>query len=204
MKKYKVDFLGNKDICLEKKESTIEERVNNCNKLIELIASKDRCFFKRKDNGNIAYYRLQDNNKLLYFDHRTYEPVKNTSCSNTLKWKGSFTGGGTLQHFIMCMSIYIESGIPFFYWHSRCSNWGYYDESLEQIKAKGIELGIFTTTNRYMFWLHNEKQMELIPDYLAQHQEISIDKCITVLTKNEQEAPFWVGEFNFQYIGLKD
>jgi len=201
MKKYKIEFLGNKEICLEMKNNEISERVKNCNELINLIASYDRKFFKRESNGNIAKFDIIEG-KLIYFDHYTNLPVKNTSLDDKSKWKGNFNGGGTLQDLIMCMSIYIESGIPFFYWWARLGNWGYSDEKIVEIKHKGLELGIFTETERYMFWLHSEAKKSKIPEYIEKNPKVNLDKSITVLAENGKENPYWVGEFNFIYIGF--
>ena len=100
MKKYKIIYLGDKKICLEKQDNTIFDRVEQCNKLINLIASKDRAFFKYGDN--IASFDMASDKKLRYYDEYNNAEITRTHLEDTRKWKGwrNFNGGGTLQNVV--------------------------------------------------------------------------------------------------------
>ena len=199
MKKYKIEFLGDKNICLESKNKVKnkEVRLNECNEFLEFISNRGRNFFRYNDN--IARFEII-NDKLVYIDYYNGKFLKNTH--KTGKWSRNSTCGGTLQHVIMCMSIYINSGIPFFSWHLRLSAWGYSDENSKEIKQNGLELGIITEIERYMFYLHNANNKFKIQPYLDNHTGIDKDKCIIVYSEEDKEYPYYINECNFKYIGI--
>jgi hypothetical protein len=201
-KKFKIEYLGDKEICLEKNENEASDRIDNCNQLINLIADKDRKFFSRQDNGNLAKFGFVDG-KLIYFDAYTGMPIKKTYNSDKYKWKGKFSDGGTLQDVIQFMSVYILSGIPFFIWCLRINDWGYSDESVQIIKQEFLDLKICTKTNRFMFYLRHDNDRDIIFKFIDNSKELDKNKCIIVDTQVGDCEPYWLGEFNFIYSKYK-
>jgi len=195
-KKYEVIYLGDKNVCLEKKDNTINERVDNCNELIAVIASCSRGVFRR--DKHVASF-ISIGMELLYYDHYTGDAVRNTHSENKYEWGGKVNGGGTMQDIVMCMSNYILTGIPFFYTWLRNDGWGYSEEEKEKIKSFGIEKGIFTTNTRYRFWSHNKENEKEVVDTFIETHKIDRDKCIIVRVQGDAEAPDFVSEFNFYH-----
>lgn len=105
------------------------------------------------------------------------------------------------------MTIYIKSGIPFFYWYLWLNYWGYSEENTEEnteeIKQHGSYLGIVTETERFMFYLHNENNKLKIQPYLINNNnKIHINKFIIVYYEEGKVFPYYVNECNFKYIGI--
>lgn len=200
MKKYKVVFLGDKKICLEKQDNTPFDRVEQCNELIRLIASNSRCFFKNKADGTIASFRMTYDEKLIYFDYYAKKGLTKTSSSDFYKWKGgSFTGGNTLQSGIMQLSNYIKTGIPFMLPWMSFENWGYDEKSIEELKLFGTSEGIFTTNTRYRFWSHSQENENDVIKRFFEKYFVDINKCIIVRVEPNQVAPNYVAEYNFYH-----
>lgn len=201
MNNYEVIHLGSEIKCLQLTDNTVYDRVRQCNELISLIASKDRSFFKRNDNGNIADFAIANDLLLRYYDHYNEAEFINTSSPYFYEWKSDscFNGGGTLQHIVMCLSNYIETGIPFLEYNMRLDNWGYSAESVNEIREFGLAQNIFTKKERYRFWSHNQLKEDDIIDSVLKKRKLDKDMCIIVRVGCNVE-PKYIGEFNFRHI----
>lgn len=194
-KMMKVDFLGNKSTCLSRSRNTISQRIVDVNQLFELYANNDRRFFCNTKTGNIAKFAIV-NDKLVFYDRYTGEAIFNTDNTNKNKWKGEFNDGGSNQDIVMCLANYIKTGIPFFYWWLRIFDSGYKEETIKQILEFGFTKNIFTKEKRFRFWLHNQKKISRIEEYIKE-ENIDFNKCIIVHVKSGDTFPNWVEEFNF-------
>jgi len=190
-----VDFLGDKSICLKKSDNSLGERIVNANKLLEIYANNDRKFFSNTKTGNKAKFALE-NNKIVYYDAYKGDIVTNTHSTDKCRWHGKFNDGGSNQDIIMCLTNYIKTGIPFFYWWLRVDDSGYSNETIETIKEFGLSKNIFTLEKRYRFWVHNEKNMNKIEEYIKE-KNIDFNKCVVVRVNSGDRNPNWVEEFNF-------
>ena len=168
MKKYEIEFLGNKEICLEECSYDFHMRIEKCNQFIELIASKDRQFFRNDENGFISKFIMIDG-KLAFLDHFSQKPIFKTHKESSYDWKGDFNGGGTLQNLVTYLTIFIKSGIPFFHWFARMENWGYESESVAELKEFGLHYGIFAKEKRLMFWIHGKSDIEKVNNVITSY-----------------------------------
>jgi len=198
--KMQVTFLGDKNICLKRSNKSLGERIVNCNELLEMFAKNDRNFFSNTKTGYIAKFALE-NDKIIYYDAYQGDIVKNTHLTDKKKWRGRFNDGGTNQDIVMCLTNYIKTAIPFFYWYLRMENSGYKEETINKIKEFGLSKNIFTVEKRIRFWVHNEKNLKTMHQYIEKNN-IDINKCIVVLANTGDINPTWTEEFNFIHTGF--
>lgn len=114
------------------------ERLDNINKLIELIANTDRCFFKH-EKGISKFIPLKTTVK--YIDGYTQKKVT----VNGNNRDSGFTEGGTMWALVKDFKEYIVTGKKVNgingYGGLYCAYWGYTDEGQEKIINFAKEMG---------------------------------------------------------------
>lgn len=101
MKKYKIEFLGDKKLCLVVKNKDKVDRLKKCNEFLEFIANRDRIFFRYNDN--IARFEII-NDKLVYIDYYNGKILKNTH--KTGKWSRNSTCGDSTTCYYVYDNLY--------------------------------------------------------------------------------------------------
>jgi len=205
MRQKQVEYLGSKKNCLKACTGTIEERIVKCNNFLKEIGKTDRKFFFCKQTKTYAEFKFvnrKNKPQLAYVDDYTKKPIFNTHLKNKCAWVGDFTSGGTLQDIVMCLSIYIKSGIPFFSWWLRVQNWGYSMDGRTKIMELSESLGIVTNTLRHMIYQRVANETEAIKTILKENN-VNTDSYIILHTYVGKSKPYWVGEFNFMYKSIR-
>ncbi|WNO60854.1 hypothetical protein [Rheinheimera sp. MMS21-TC3] len=120
------------------------ERVDQCNELIALIASCGRKFFCDKETGYISTLELAKNGRVLFVDYYTRRRVDTHSHA----WSG-FTSGGTLRNLVTDMRDYIKSGkqIPSYFIglnrQDGTNIWGYPEDEIQALRLQAAKLPMF-------------------------------------------------------------
>ncbi len=120
-----------------------EQRLQQANELLVLIASKGREFFRHE--GRVAHFELR-NGRVWYVDAYTQRAIYTHSTYS--RWRG-FTGGGTLLAVIRGLSKWIHTGQavednhygPWPDWYCGGDVWEY-GSDMEIIRAKAREIGV--------------------------------------------------------------
>lgn len=126
-------------------EPVTNERIEQCNQLLQLIASFGHKYFSDK-NGYVSTLELGKNGRVLFVDYYTRRRID----THLHKWTG-FTSGGTLADLIARLSDYIKKGekLPMSvigHYRADGSNvWGYPADELEALRVQVSKLPIFQT-----------------------------------------------------------
>lgn len=120
------------------------ERIDQCNELIRLIASTGRKFFSDK-NGYVSTLELGKRGRVLFVDYYTRRRID----THAQKWTG-FTSGGTLRDLVERMRNYVKKGeklplsvIGCFYRADGSNVWGYPADELEALRIEVAKLPMF-------------------------------------------------------------
>ena len=119
------------------------ERIDQCNELIRLIASAGRKFFSDKD-GYVSTLELGKRGRVLFVDYYTRRRID----THAHEWRG-FTSGGTLRRLVELMRDYIKKGekIPLWVIGNRRTDgtnvWGYPADELEALRVLVAKLPMF-------------------------------------------------------------
>jgi hypothetical protein len=124
-------------------EPVTNERVDQCNALIKLIASTGRKFFSDKD-GFVSSLELAKNGRVLFVDYYSRRRVD----THKREWAG-FTSGGTLRNLVELMRDYIKKGekLPIYFIglerRDGSNIWGYPEAELKALRIEAAKLPIF-------------------------------------------------------------
>lgn len=125
-----------------------QERLTHANKLIQLISSYGRRFFYNKNFDRVAYFKLDEKNRLWFVDDFTDKPIYMQKTGFGNKWRG-FTHGGTLRSLVEMISDYIRSGrlvdigvIAPQRTFDESNIWGYPSDAVIELKAEVCKLPI--------------------------------------------------------------
>lgn len=120
-----------------------EQRLNNANELIQLIATTGRKFFNHSDRPGcfIGYFVLNEG-RTYFVDGYIKKPIY---AYDHRYFGRKFTEGGTMQSLILDIAEWIRTGEPMNakngYGGVYCNHWGYPAEDMAKIQAKAVEIG---------------------------------------------------------------
>lgn len=124
-------------------EPITNERIDQCNQLIKLIASTGRKLFADKD-GYVSTLELSKNGRVLFVDYYTRRRID----THVHKWNG-FTSGGTLRTLVELLRDYVKKGekLPLSVIGMRRGDgsniWGYPADELEALRIEVAKLPMF-------------------------------------------------------------
>lgn len=116
------------------------QRMNKINELIKLIAETDRKIFYSKSKDKVAKF-IEGKSTIFYIDDYTQKKIHlNNICKDT-----GFSHGGTLWGLVHDFKKWTitgkysngENGYGGLY----CTHWGYTEQGMKLIIAKGKEIG---------------------------------------------------------------
>lgn len=116
------------------------ERIDQCNELIRLIANTGRKFFA-DETGYISTLELGKRGRVLFVDYYSRRRVD----THTHEWRG-FTSGGTLRCLVERMRDYVKKGekLPLWVIGNRRADgtnvWGYPEAELEALRIEVAKL----------------------------------------------------------------
>jgi hypothetical protein len=145
------------------------DRLSKVNKLIELIANTDRCFFNSK-NGIGKFVPLE---RTIHwhdgYTQRTMPIIRD-------KRMEYFSNGGTMKAIVLHLKQFILKGSKLTYGGLYNANWGYSIEGQNKIAEFGKEIGYINpdvSYKQYLIDAYNETDWQL-HDYMRKEIETQL------------------------------
>jgi hypothetical protein len=132
---------------MEHKDPIKQERLEQANELLRLIAHSGRKFFAH--NGRVSRFEFDYRGRIWFVD--AYRETRIYTHAPNSNWRG-FSEGGTLHAAVLHLRDYIRTGKqtkdfgPWPDWYSNGDPWGYGSDMLT-IRDAAIRLGIAVITH---------------------------------------------------------